>query len=105
LEEATEPEEQAAYRVLLRAVEAPTRTLLANAGLDPSEIMGEINRAGPGYAFDMVTQKVVDMAEAGILDAAAVVESSVRSAVSSAALALTTDAIVHKANPEQAVQP
>jgi chaperonin GroEL len=101
LEEATEPEEHAAYRVLLRAVEAPVRTLLKNSGLDPSEIMGEINRAGPGYAFDVVTQQVVDMAEAGILDAAAVVKSGVRSAVGSAALALTTDAIVHTANPDE----
>jgi chaperonin GroEL len=105
LEEATEPEGRAAYRVLLRAVEAPVRTLLKNAGLDPGEIMGEINRAGPGCAFDLMTQQVVDMAEAGIVDAAAVVTSGVRSAVSSAALALTTDAIVHKADPEQAVQP
>jgi chaperonin GroEL len=104
LEEATEPEERAAYRLLLRAVEVPVRTLLKNAGLDPSDIMGEINRAAPGHAFDLMTQQVVDMAEAGIVDAAAVVKSGVRSAVGSAALALTTDAIVHVANPDQAMQ-
>jgi chaperonin GroEL len=103
LEAATEQEERVAYRVLLRAVEAPVRTLLTNSGLAPSDIMGEINRAGSGYAFDLKTQQVVDMAEAGIVDAVAVVKSGVRSAVGSAALALTTDAIVHKANPDQAL--
>ena len=97
LEESTDLDERMAYRILLQAVEAPFRTLVENAGFEPSVILGEINRAGAGYVFDAVAGQVVDMAKAGVFDAAVVQKAAVHSAVSGAALALTTDVIVHRA--------
>ncbi len=97
LEESADSDERMAYRILLRAVEAPFRTLVENAGFEPSVLLGEINRAGAGYGFDAVAGRVVDMAEAGVLDAAVVQKAAVRSGVGGAALALTTDVIIHRA--------
>ncbi|MBN1815106.1 MAG: chaperonin GroEL [Anaerolineae bacterium] len=97
LEEGTDLDERMAYRILLRAVEAPFRTLVENAGFEPSVLLGEIDRAGAGYGFDAVAGQVVGMAEAGVLDATVVQKAAVRSGVGGAALALTTDVIIHRA--------
>lgn len=104
LARAEEPEERAAYRILLQAVEAPIRTLLANAGIEPGAVFAEINGAGPHHGMDVRTGKIVDMAKAGIYDPAAVVIASASNAIKTAALALTTDVIVHRANPPEAFE-
>jgi chaperonin GroEL len=96
--EADEAEARAAYHILLRTVEAPIRTLLQNAGQEPGGVMGQIQSAGPGYGYDVVRGEIVDVHEAGILDVASVVKAAVRSAVSTAAMALTTDVVVHRAS-------
>jgi chaperonin GroEL len=82
---------------------APIRTIIANAGYDASEVMAEIKMAGSGYGFDVISEKVVDMMEAGVWDAAMVQKSAVYAAIASAALALTIDILVHRQEqPEQA---
>ncbi len=105
LESSTHPDEQAAYRILLRALEEPTRTIISNAGFNPDEIMPRINQAGPGYAFDVHAEDVVHMAEAGVLDAAAVQWAAVRSGIETAALALTIDVLIHRKKPVESVNP
>jgi chaperonin GroEL len=97
--------ERAAYRALLEATETPIRTLLANAGYEPSAILGDIYRAGPGYGFDLQSEQVVDMTEAGIFDVATVQRDAIRSAISSAALALTIETVVHRKQPQQSLEP
>jgi chaperonin GroEL len=92
-------EERAAYEILLCAVEAPFVALLENAGLEAGAVAAEIDAVGPGCGFDVTTGEVVDMVEAGIFDAAAVLKAAVRSAVNGAALALTTDVVVHRKAP------
>jgi chaperonin GroEL len=99
---AIETEERAAYQILRQSVEAPVRALLHNAGFEPSATLTDVHRAGPGHGFDVVRRQVVDMAQAGILDSAAVVRAAVGGAIHSAALALTIDVLIHRANPPDA---
>ena len=47
----------------------------------------------------------VDMAGAGVIDSAGVLTQAVHAAVSSAALALTIDVLVHKERPEMSLEP
>jgi chaperonin GroEL len=105
LKQSTSADEQAAYRILIRAFEEPLRTLAANAGYEPANVMADLRSAGPCHGFDVTTGQVVDVIEAGILDAASVVASAARRAISSAALALSTDVLVHHKSPEQALNP
>jgi chaperonin GroEL len=105
LEQSTNTDERAAYRILLKALETPVRTIIANAGYDASDIMAEIRQAGSGHTFDVLTKQVVDVAEAGLVDVAAVQREAVRCAISSAALALTVDVMVHHKKPQQAGKP
>lgn len=101
--ESVEPEERAAYHILLQTVEAPTRVLLENSGYEPGEILGRLADVDPGVGFDVVAGEVVSMADAGILDITTVVKTAVRAAISSAAMALTTDVLVHRATAPQAL--
>jgi chaperonin GroEL len=96
---ALEPEERAAYHILIQALEAPARTICSNAGCDPAAVLAMLRQAGPGQGFDIVRRQVVDMAQAGIVDPAAVVQAAVDGAIRSAALALTIEVLVHRANP------
>jgi chaperonin GroEL len=103
LAQAATPDERAAYRMLIRALEEPCRALIANAGRDASEVMAEIRQAGTGYGYDVLADRVVEMTASGILDVASVLRSAVARAVSGAALALTTDTLVHHKKPQEAL--
>lgn len=103
LARSTDPDECAAYGILRKTLEEPIRTIIHNAGRDAGGILAEIETAGPGHGYDVRSGRIVRMMEAGIWDAAAVVESAVCGAVSTAGLALTIDVLVHRRHqPAQA---
>jgi len=103
VDQSTDPDERAAYRILIKALEEPIRTILTNAGHNASEVMAEIKRAGAGYGFDVRSRQVVDMVQAGIFDAASVQKAAVHSAIAGAALALTVDVLIHHKKPEEVI--
>ncbi|MEN8241610.1 MAG: TCP-1/cpn60 chaperonin family protein [Chloroflexota bacterium] len=98
-------DERVAYQVLSRALEEPTRTILTNAGQDPSVVLADLERVGPGFGFDVHQGEITDMAQAGIYDSAGVLLEAVRGAISSAALGITVDVIVHKERQINANRP
>jgi chaperonin GroEL len=100
--EAQESDERAAYNILFQAFETPQRTLLINAGYRPDEVLASVYRAGAGHGFDVLRGEVVDMFQAGIIDAASVIKAAVFGALHGAALALTVDVLVHRKNPPDA---
>ncbi len=103
---ADEPEERAAYQILLRAVAEPLRTIVANAGYDPNDVLSEVRMAGPGYGFDVLGGRITAIQEAGLYDPANVTKAAVYAGLSSAALALTIDVIVHRTEqPAHATPP
>ena len=98
-------EEKVAYMLLSRAMEEPTRTILSNAGYNPSVYIARIGDAGIGYGFDVREGKVTKMIDAGILDSAGVILEALRGAVSSAALGLTVDTLIHRKRQKIANRP
>lgn len=102
---AQDADERAAYRVLIEALAEPARTIFRNAGCDPGEIMGKLMHADVNNVFDVMTHQMVDARVAGIVDSTAVLKASLRNAVSTAALALTIDSVVHLARPEMVGTP
>ena len=103
LEESSDPDAQAAYRILIKAMEAPFRTIVSNAGYDASEAMAEVKLAGARHGFDVTSGQILDMRDAGIYDTATVQKMAIFTAIASAGLALTIDVLVHhKEQPDQA---
>ena len=88
-----------------KAVEAPIRQLLENAGYDPSEVLAQLANCGTAAGFDVMRDEIVDVATAGILDVAQVQVEALQRAVSSAALALTIDVLVLHREPETMTDP
>ena len=105
LADSADADEQAAYRILIRAMEEPMRTIAWNAGHDPSEILADVKHAGRGFGFDARSEQIVDIGKAGILDALAVQKAAVRGAIDTAALALTIDVLIHRKKPAESMKP
>ncbi len=98
-------EGRAARLILGKAVEAPIRQLLLNAGYDPSEALAKLSQCEAGCGFDVMSGAIVNMADAGIVDVAQVQVEAVQRAVASAALALTIDVLVLHREPENMTEP
>jgi len=93
--------EKVAFQIISRALEEPIRTILTNGGFDDSAIISRIEKAGAGFGFDVRDQRIVNMIDAGIYDAASVIKSATFSAIHGAAMILTTDVLIHRKNPPE----
>lgn len=103
-----EVEGEVAYgvEIVRRALAAPMRQILENAHVpSASVIMDQVREAGPRATYDVITKRVVDAYDGGILDVVDVLETVLRTAASGALMALTTDTIVYHKKPEQAFAP
>ncbi len=100
---AWDPDEIAAYRILLDAVEVPLRTIARNAGLNPFEVMAELKLAGPGCGFDVYKRQIVPIDRTDVLDSASVVRQAAYRSIFGAALLLTVDVLIHHKKPETVV--
>ncbi len=82
-------------KILLRALEEPTRQIILNTGLEEAAvIVREIRKAEGNTGYDAASGKIVDMIEAGIIDPAKVTKNALLNASSIAGLLLTTEAMI-----------
>ena len=101
----SQPEHAVAYKVLARALEEPMRVIVQNAGGKPDIVLEKVKERAAGHGYDGRTGQIVDMREAGILESVAVLRKALEIAVSGAAMALTTDVIVHHRDPKISIEP
>ena len=85
---------QVGVSIVKRALEEPTRQIIANAGLEGSVIVRDLKDRGGNFGFNAQTEKTEDMFKAGIVDPAKVTKSALQNAASIAGLMLTTEALV-----------
>lgn len=102
---AVNADEALAYKILSRALEEPLRAIVQNAGYQPTTIVERIKAAPPGCGFDARSGDLVDMQQCGIQDALFILQKALTIAVSGAAQALTTDAIIHHRKPQECIEP
>jgi chaperonin GroEL len=81
-------------KIVRDALSEPLRWIAANAGHDGLTSVAEVRELPPGHGLDALSGDYVDMFKAGVIDAAKVTRSALQSAVSIAALLLTTEALV-----------
>ena len=89
-----EGDEKTGARIIAKALEAPTRQIAANAGLDGSVVLENVKKADKGIGFDAYKEEYVDMIAAGIVDPAKVTRSALENAASVASMVLTTESLV-----------
>ena len=77
-------------QVLLKAIQAPFKTILKNAGINEYE-MPKVK----GKGLDVVTGNMVNMIKSGIVDPLLVTKSALRNAASVATTILSTDCVIN----------
>ncbi|MDO1529332.1 chaperonin GroEL [Fulvimonas sp. R45] len=77
-----------------RALEAPLREIVNNAGGEASVIVNQVKEGKGNYGYNAATGEFGDMIEFGILDPTKVTRSALQYASSVAGLAITTEAMV-----------
>ncbi|MCH8968387.1 MAG: chaperonin GroEL [Planctomycetes bacterium] len=87
-------DEKTGIDIVLRALEAPTRQICENTGVDGAVIVEEIREKGGMWGYDARKHEFVDMMKAGIIDPAKVARVALQNAASVAGLMLTTDVLV-----------
>lgn len=98
-------EDALAYKILARALEEPLRTIARNAGAVPEVVAEKAKELPAGFGFDARSRKMADLRQAGLVDSFLVLKKALEIAVSGAALALTTDVIVHHIEPKESIEP
>jgi len=92
--------------ILKKALEAPCRTIVSNAGLEESVVVNNIKESKGANGFDARTEEYTDMLKAGIIDPTLVTRTAVQNAASIAGLMLTTECCVSdKPEPASAAAP
>ncbi|MFC3033484.1 chaperonin GroEL [Pseudoalteromonas fenneropenaei] len=81
-------------KVALRAMEAPLRQIVSNAGDEASVVVNNIKAGEGNYGYNAATGVYADMLEMGILDPTKVTRSALQFAASVAGLMITTEAMV-----------
>jgi chaperonin GroEL len=90
-----EGDEKIGVSIVKRALEGPIKKLLENAGLDDAQvIISEIKQKKSPTGYNLATDKICDMFEAGVIDPTKVARTALVNASSIASLLLTTEAIV-----------
>ncbi len=87
-------------RAVFRALEAPTRLIAENAGLEGAIWVTKVEEAEGNMGLNAETGEIVDLVKAGITDPAKVTRAALQNAASIAALVLTTESIIADA-PEE----
>lgn len=80
--------------ILRRAMEAPLRQIVANAGEEPSVILAKVVEGEGNYGYNAATGEFGDMIEMGILDPTKVTRTALQNAASIAGLMITTEAMI-----------
>jgi chaperonin GroEL len=80
--------------IVRKALEEPVKQICTNSGKEGSVIVEEVRKGKPGFGYDALNDKFVNMFEAGIVDPAKVTRSALQNAASIAAMVLTTEAMV-----------
>ncbi len=87
-------DEQIGITIIRNSLREPLRKIADNAGLEGGVVAEEVIKKEGSFGFNAETGKYEDLSEAGVIDPAKVVRSTIQNAASVATLILTTDALV-----------
>jgi chaperonin GroEL len=94
--------QDAGIRIVRRALEEPLRQIVANAGGEPSVVLGRVAAGEGNFGYNAATGEYGDVIAMGIIDPTKVTRLGLQNAASIASLILTTDCIIVDAAREPA---
>jgi chaperonin GroEL len=91
-------DEEAGINIVRKALQAPIRQIVENAGVEGSIVVAKIlENDSVAFGFNAQTEEYVDMIKAGIIDPVKVVRTALQDAASVASLLITTEATIAEA--------
>jgi chaperonin GroEL len=96
--------QQAAVKIVRRALEEPLRQIVINAGGEPAVVVERVLAGTGSFGYNAATDQFGDVAAMGVIDPTKVTRLGLQNAASIASLILTTDCIIverprHEASP------
>ena len=85
-------EEQIGVDIIKKALEAPIRQLVENAGIEGSVVFEKVKNSTANMGFNVDTLKYEDMFDSGVIDPTKVTRAALQNAASVASLLITTEA-------------
>jgi chaperonin GroEL len=95
-------DEATGIQIVLRAVEAPLRTIVENAGLEGSVVVAKVSEGKGNFGYNAKTDEYVDMLKAGIIDPKKVTRVALENAASVSGMILTTECALVEIKEESA---
>ena len=89
-----EGDEKVGADIICRAIEAPLRKLVSNAGQEAALVVANVKKSTGTNGYNVKTGEYTDLLKAGVVDPAKVTRSALQNAASIAGLLLTTDCMV-----------
>ncbi|HEV2042063.1 MAG TPA: chaperonin GroEL [Casimicrobiaceae bacterium] len=89
------PDQKTGVDIVRKAIQAPARQIVDNAGADGAVVVGKLLEAKEyGYGYDAQTGEFGDLVTLGIIDPTKVVRTALQDAASIAGLIVTTEATI-----------
>ena len=96
--EGENPDQTAGIAIVRRAIQAPIRQIVENAGVEGSIVVGKVlENASPTFGFNAQTEVYEDLVATGVIDPAKVVRTALQDAASVAGILITTEAAIAEA--------
>jgi chaperonin GroEL len=80
--------------IVRKAIEAPLRTIVENAGLESSVVVNKIKEGEGAFGFNARTEKYENLLRAGVIDPTKVSRIALENAASIAGMLLTTECVI-----------
>ncbi len=87
-------DEKTGAGIVARAVEAPLRQLVANAGREAALIVEQVKKGKGGEGYNVATDKFEDLIASGVVDPTKVTRTALQNAASISGLLLTTECLI-----------
>ena len=89
-----EGDQQIGVKIIIKALEAPTKQIAKNAGYEGSVIVEKLKSKEKGIGFNAINGEFTDMIKSGIVDPVKVTRSALQNAASIGGMILTTECLV-----------
>jgi chaperonin GroEL len=98
-------DQDAGIQIVLRALEQPLRTIVANAGEEASVVVRKVAEGKGSHGYNAQSGEYGDLLQMGVVDPTKVARTALQNAASVAGLILTTDAMVAELPKEEKPAP
>ena len=97
-----EGEQRFGVEIIKKAIEAPLRQIVSNAGGEPSIVLQRVRESSGNHGYNARYDRYEDLVEAGVIDPTKVTRCALQNAASVAGLLLTTEAMVAEDDDDDA---